>query len=95
MLVTRTCLFTGHTNTLDLPISEVQLAAYEAGVNVQHAFPQLDDDQREFILNGILPGTFEEHVGTEEDYEYDDDDETAFGYDDDEDIYDFETDAPF
>jgi len=40
-----------------------------------------------------MPGTFEDFVG-EEQYG-DDEHEYESGYDDDEDIYDFETDTPF
>lgn len=92
MIVTRTCVLTGKTNSLELPITEQQLKAYEDGALVQNAFPNLDDDQREFILHGILPGTFGELCG----YEYDEPDyDELEDFDDDEDIYDFETDAPF
>jgi len=69
------------------------MLAYGKGQLIQKAFPNLSDDEREFILNGIMPGTFEDFVG-EEQYG-DDEHEYESGYDDDEDIYDFETDTPF
>lgn len=54
MLITRTSPFSGKTTTMDLPVTEEQVARYvEAGVPVQDAFPNLTPDQREFILTGI------------------------------------------
>ena len=59
---------TGKTHTLDLPITEEQLAAYASGVAVQDAFPHLSNADRECILAGI---TAEEWIA-------------AFGRDDEE-----------
>jgi len=55
MLVTRTSNVTGITRTLDLPVTEEQLAAHESGTLAQHAFPDLSTDLREFIISGITP----------------------------------------
>ena len=60
MLITRTSLFSGKTNTLDLPVTEEQFAVYRGGVLIQDAFPNLNEDQREFIMTGMLPDEWEE-----------------------------------
>lgn len=53
MLVTRKSMISGITRTLDLPITMEQAAQYENGAMIQHAFPQLNASQREFILTGV------------------------------------------
>ena len=55
MLVTRTSNITGITRTLDLPVTEEQLAAHKSGTLAQHAFPDLSADLREFIITGVTP----------------------------------------
>jgi len=55
MLVTRTSNITGITRTLDLPVTEEQLAAHKSGTLAQHAFPDLSTDLREFIITGVTP----------------------------------------
>ena len=51
--VTRTNPFTGRVNTRMIDCTEEQYAAWESGVLAQHAFPQLDADDREFIISGL------------------------------------------
>ena len=53
MKITRTSILTGITRTIDLPITQEQLDAWENGMLVQNAFPHLTPDQREFIMTGI------------------------------------------
>jgi hypothetical protein len=55
MNVTRTSRLTGVTRTRDLDITPEQVAAYQRGARVQHAFPHLSDDDREFWISGITP----------------------------------------
>lgn len=52
MQVTRKSRATGKRHTLDLPITEEQIAKYHNGAMVQDAFPNLTADQREFIISG-------------------------------------------
>lgn len=68
MLITRTSILSGVKNYMDIPITEDELAAYERGdMLIQHAFPKLTDDQREFILSGITPEEWKATFG--ENYE--------------------------
>lgn len=56
MQITKKSLLTGVTRTLDLPITEAQLAKYHEGaVPVQAALPHLTTEQQEFLLTGIIP----------------------------------------
>lgn len=52
MKITRKSRATGKTHTLDLPITDAQIAKYHNGASVQDAFPHLTADQREFIISG-------------------------------------------
>jgi hypothetical protein len=55
MLITRRSSVTGIEHTLDLDVTEEQLAAYKNGTLLQEAFPKLSPPLREFIKSGITP----------------------------------------
>ena len=63
MLVYRKNIISGKVNIMSLPVTQKQLDIYEnTNVNVQDIFPDLDADQREFLISGFMPGEFEHHV---------------------------------
>lgn len=51
--VTRVSPFTGQVHTKFLSITEEQIAAYQSGVLLQNAFPNLTPGEREFFKTGI------------------------------------------
>ncbi len=54
MIVTRTSQVSGVRRSLDLPVTQEQLDNYaRGGVLIQHAFPGLPKEDREFIKTGI------------------------------------------
>ena len=59
MIITRTSLATNKVHTLDLPITEEQITAWQNGVLIQNAFPNLNADQREFLQTGITAEEWE------------------------------------
>jgi len=67
MKITRTSPISKTVNTLDLDITAEQILDYESGALVQHAFPNLDADEREFFMTGITGEEWEEMFGEEED----------------------------
>ena len=69
MQITRTSIFSGNTNTMELNVTQEQLTAWESGVNIQVAMPQLNADEREFIKTGVTPTEWNELFGEEEDEE--------------------------
>ena len=69
MQITRTSMISGNTNTMELNVTKEQLTAWESGVNIQVAMPQLDADEREFIKTGVTPTEWNELFGEEEDEE--------------------------
>jgi hypothetical protein len=62
MHITRKSLISGEVHTLDLPVTEAQLQAYEGGVLLQDAFPDLAAPLREFIKTGVTPEEWEARV---------------------------------
>jgi hypothetical protein len=77
MNITRTSLLTKVTRTRDINVTPEQMARYEAGMKIQDAFPHLNADDREFILSGITPEEWDEHMG-EDDENFHEGDEGAF-----------------
>ena len=55
MLISRTSLFSGNTNVMDIDVTQEQLNAWENGTLIQNAMPHLTSDEREFIKTGITP----------------------------------------
>ena len=67
--VTRQSIITRKMNTMELPISQEHLDIYDTvgDILVQDAFPNLDKEQREFLISGITPQEWNETFGEEED----------------------------
>ena len=65
MKVTRTSMFTGITRTIDLPITEHDLRAWNNGMLIQNACPDLTADEREFIMTGVTSEEWEETFSEE------------------------------
>ena len=67
--VTRQSVITRKMNTMELPISQEHLDIYDTvgDILVQDAFPNLDKEQREFLISGITPDEWNNTFGEEED----------------------------
>ncbi len=63
--VTRQSVLTRKMNTMKLPILQEHLDIYDkiGGFNVQDIFPQLDAEQREFLINGVTPQEWNKYIG--------------------------------
>ncbi len=72
MQITRTSMISGNTNTMELNVTQEQLTAWESGVNIQVAMPQLNAEEREFVKTGMTPTEWNELFGEEEDEDEDD-----------------------
>lgn len=59
MLITKTCMFTGKENTLDIDVTQEQLDAWKNGMLIQDAMPHLSLDDREFLISGVLPDVWD------------------------------------
>jgi hypothetical protein len=54
---------------MELNVTQEQLTAWESGVNIQVAMPQLNAEEREFVKTGMTPTEWNELFGEEEDEE--------------------------
>lgn len=66
MIITRISPISGKIHSLDLDITEEQVAAWQAGAYIQNAFPNLSPDEREFLKTGITAEEWEAMFGGEE-----------------------------
>ena len=53
MLIERKSVMTGRTHSVELPVTEEQVRKYDLGMYVQDAFPQLSEEECEFMMTGI------------------------------------------
>ena len=63
--VTRQSVLTRKMNTMELPISQEHLDIYDTvgDILVQDAFPNLNAEQREFLISGITPQEWNKYIG--------------------------------
>ena len=55
MEITKQCMLTGDTNTMDVPVTQDQLDDWTNGMLIQEAMPNLTAEHREFIMTGTTP----------------------------------------
>lgn len=68
MIITRISPLSGKTHTMDLDITEDQIARYQLGGElVQTVFPHLPPEEREFIMTGIPANEWDEAFAEMED----------------------------
>jgi len=67
MKITRTSMFSGIERTLDLPITEAQIADWQAGGLIQNVMPELSADEREFVMTGVTAQEWSTEFGDEND----------------------------
>jgi hypothetical protein len=60
MRITKTSMATGRTRTLDIPVTEQEVANWEKGMLIQEAMPNLSPDHREFLMTGITKEEWDE-----------------------------------
>ena len=63
MIVTRISKFSGIQRSLDLDITKEQMINYEKGMLIQHAFPNLTPEEREFFMTGATKEEWDELFG--------------------------------
>ena len=59
MQITKVSDLTGHRHTLEVDVTPEQLDRWQQGMLIQDAMPQLNPDEREFIMTGITPREWE------------------------------------
>lgn len=69
MKITKRSMFTGELHTLELDVTADQIAAWESGVLIQHAMPNLTPDEREFLMTGVTKEEWDAAFGGSDDEE--------------------------
>jgi hypothetical protein len=65
MKITRTSSLTGNVSTMEIEVTPEQIAAWEGGMVIQRAMPNLSADEREFIKTGITTEEWNSAFGGE------------------------------
>lgn len=64
MKITKTSNLTGKQNTMDIPLTSLEFDMGELrranGELIQNVYPNLDNEQREFLISGITPEEWSE-----------------------------------
>lgn len=63
MLITRASPISGATHSLEVNCTPEQLAAWDAGMKIQDAMPNVLPPLREFVKSGITPQEWIESFG--------------------------------
>lgn len=63
MLITKTSMISGKTNTREIAVTEEQIARWKGGELIQNAMPNVNADDREFLMTGITPEEWLEQFG--------------------------------
>jgi len=66
MLITRKSVFTGIERTLEINITQDQLDAWQSGMLIQDAMPNISANDREFIMTGTIEGEWDEVMSDDE-----------------------------
>jgi hypothetical protein len=64
MLISRISMLSGEIHVRLLPVTQEQLDAWNSGVLIQVAMPNLSADDREFIKTGITTDEWESLFGS-------------------------------
>ena len=67
MIITRRSKFTGALNMMDLDITQEQLDEWLDGALIQDVMPELNDEEREFLITGATKEEWESIFGGEND----------------------------
>ena len=65
MIIQKANIFTNEIRYRDIDVTREQVNAWMEGALIQDAMPHLSEDDREFMMTGMLPGEYETRVGGE------------------------------
>ena len=66
MKITRKSQYSGIVRTRNLPVTNEQIQSWEGGALIQNAMPQLNQEQREWLISGMTEDEWNELFGEEE-----------------------------
>tara|TARA_R110002049_G_scaffold278743_1_gene457582 strand:+ start:292 stop:492 length:201 start_codon:yes stop_codon:yes gene_type:complete len=65
MIITKKSMFTGQWHSMDIPVTQSQIDAWESGTLIQDAMPNVSADHREFLKTGVTPDEWVNTFGSE------------------------------
>jgi hypothetical protein len=65
MQILREDPFTGKLNAWEIDVTQEQLDRWESGEMIQRVMSNLSPEEREFIMTGMTPDTWDEVTGEE------------------------------
>jgi hypothetical protein len=65
MLIGACSQLSGKTHSMEIDVSEKQIALWREGALIQDVMPNLSPDEREFIMTGITPDEWAAEFGEE------------------------------
>ncbi len=73
MLIEKISILTGKKNIMDIEVTKNQYSQWEKSkIPIQKAFPELSIEEREFLISGITPEEWINHIGGLDNDEIDD-----------------------
>ena len=66
MLVNKRSMISGKWHVMELPVTKDQIRRWMNGEFIQNAMPNLNDEQREFLMTGITPDEWNANFGETE-----------------------------
>ena len=63
MIIVRTSPVSGKRNQIDINVTREQIIAWEKGMLIQEAMPDITLDEREFIMSGITQDEWNKMFG--------------------------------
>ena len=66
MLVNKRSMISGKWHVMELPVTKDQIRRWMNGEFIQNAMPNLNDEQREFLMTGITPDEWDASFGETE-----------------------------
>lgn len=67
MKITRTSTLSGITRSMEIPVTEQQLADWKNGKGlIQDVMPDLSNDEREFIMTGVTKEEWDAEFGEDD-----------------------------
>ena len=66
MRISRKSPFSGETNVMDIAVTRADIINWEAGALIQDVMPNLNADEREFLMTGIPPDEWETNIKPED-----------------------------
>lgn len=62
MIIQKENIFTGTWRTLDLDITKEEFENWQNGMHIQEAMPRLSEDEREFLMTGLLGEEWDKYM---------------------------------